>query len=315
MHQDIENDIVQHMPDLRGRLIANADLAPYSWLRVGGAAQLLFSPKDEDDLAYFLSHLPQNIPITPLGVGSNLIIRDGGIKGVVIRLTPAFAKIEHVEPLMIKAGAAALDKKVAQYAAEHSIGGLSFLAGIPGTIGGALRMNAGAHGKETKECFISATAIARDGQKLNLSHEDMAFQYRYSAPAKEVIFTAALFQGNSKPTEEVRKEIAHIDERRLATQPIRSRTAGSTFKNPLPDSAWKLIDKAGCRGLSYGGAQFSDMHCNFLLNNGDATAYDLEMLGEIVRKRVYEDSGILLEWEVKRIGLFEQGKEIEPFTT
>lgn len=314
MYEDISQEILSCVPQLRGRLLANVALAPYSWLRVGGSAQILYLPKDEDDLSYFLAHVPSDIPITMLGVGSNLIIRDGGIRGIVIRLGAAFAQTELMSPLTIKVGAACLDKKVAKFAADNNIDALSFLSGIPGAIGGALAMNAGAHGGEIKDIFVQAEALSFTGEKHIFTADDMKFQYRRSAPAGNVIFINCTLKGIKGQKEEILQQISYIEETRLATQPIKSLTAGSTFKNPLPYSSWKLIDEAGGRGLTFGFAQMSEMHCNFLLNLGGATAFELESLGETIRKIVYENSGILLEWEVKRIGAFEGGKEVIPFT-
>jgi len=313
MFDDISHDLTQKMPELRGRLLSNAPLAPYSWLRVGGSAQALFTPKDEEDLGYFLENCPSDINITTMGVGSNLIIRDGGIEGVVIRLGPAFGQIEILDDYCVRAGAATLDKRVAVTAGKSSIDGFAFLSGVPGAIGGALRMNAGAHGGEVKDILHSAIAYDRQGKRHMLNNEDFNFSYRHTALPGDYIFTSAIFQGYKGESQEIQNHIDEIERIRIETQPIKSRTAGSTFKNPKPHSSWKLIDEAGGRGLNIGDAQMSEMHCNFLLNNGDASAFELESLGELIRKRVFENSGILLEWEVKRIGNFAPDKSVKTF--
>ena len=300
---DITPDLKAAMPQLRGRLLANEGLAPLTWFRVGGPAQVLFTPADEDDLAYFLKHLPKELPVYVVGVGSNLIVRDGGVKGVVIRLSPrGFGHARKVAPGQIEAGAAALDKRVAEAAAEAGIGGLEFFFGIPGSIGGALRMNAGANGGETKDVLAFATGVRRDGELVVFSNEEMGFSYRKSSAPADVIFTNAVFQGKSDDIAAIRARMAAVQEHREKAQPIREKTGGSTFKNPPGNSAWKVIDAAGCRGLRIGGAMMSEMHCNFLINTGDATAADIENLGDEVRRRVKEHSGVELEWEIKRIG-------------
>ena len=291
------------MPELRGRLLANESLAPLTWFRVGGPAQVLFTPADEDDLAYFLKNLPRELPLYVVGVGSNLIVRDGGIEGVVIRLSPrAFGDVDAAGDI-VTAGAAALDKRVAETAASANIGGLEFYFGIPGTIGGALRMNAGANGGETKDVLCDATGIDREGNRHAFSNADMKFVYRASGVDPSIIFTSARFRGTKAAPEAIRARMTEVQNHRETAQPIREKTGGSTFKNPPDNSAWKLVDAAGCRGLRLGGAQVSEMHCNFLINTGDATAQDIEMLGETVRKRVKENSGIELQWEIKRIGV------------
>ncbi|MET4800115.1 UDP-N-acetylmuramate dehydrogenase [Bradyrhizobium sp. LB11.1] len=300
---DITPSLKAAMPDLRGRLLANQSLAELTWFRVGGPAQVLFTPADEDDLAYFLAHLAGDIPVYVVGVGSNLIVRDGGIAGVVIRLAPrAFGEAAASGDVVI-AGAAALDKRVAEVAASADIGGLEFYAGIPGTIGGALRMNAGANGGETKDVLIEARGVGRDGAKHIFSIADMKFVYRSSGVDPSIIFTSARFRGAIRHAEAIRARMAEVQTHRETAQPIREKTGGSTFKNPPGHSAWKLVDAAGCRGLRVGGAQVSEMHCNFLINTGDATAHDIETLGETVRERVKANSGIELHWEIKRIGV------------
>src|SRR3954449_2689346 len=290
------------MPDLRGRLLANQSLAELTWFRVGGPAQVLFTPADEDDLAYFLAHLPGEIPVHVIGVGSNLIVRDGGIEGVVIRLAPGAFGEASASGDTVTAGSAALDKRVAEVAASANIGGLEFYFGIPGTIGGALRMNAGANGGETRDVLIEARGVGRDGAKHVFSNADMKFVYRNCGVDPSVIFTSARFRGRVETSEAIRARMNDVQNHRESAQPIREKTGGSTFKNPPGNSAWKLIDAAGCRGLRVGGAQVSEMHCNFLINTGEATAHDIETLGETVRARVKENSGIELHWEIKRIG-------------
>lgn len=300
---DISADLKSAMPDLRGRLLANESLAPLTWFRVGGPAQILFTPADEDDLAYFLSKLPEDISVYTVGVGSNLIVRDGGVSGVVIRLSPrGFGEVK-AEGDTVRAGTAALDKRVAEAAAAANIGGLEFYFGIPGSIGGALRMNAGANGGETKDVLVEARGITRAGEKVTFSNADMKFVYRNSGVDTSVIFTSALYRGRVTDPETIRARMAEVQNHRETAQPIREKTGGSTFKNPPGHSAWKLIDAAGMRGFRVGGAQVSEMHCNFLINTGDATGHDIETLGETVRARVMENSGIDLHWEIKRIGV------------
>src|SRR5215475_2694519 len=300
---DITGELKAAMPQLRGRLLANQSLAELTWFRVGGPAQVLFTPADEDDLAYFLKHLPEDLPVHVVGVGSNLIVRDGGLPGAVIRLAPRGFGDTGINGDIVSAGAAALDKRVAETAAAANLAGLEFFFGIPGTIGGALRMNAGANGSETKDVLVEATGIGRDGEKHVFSNADMKFVYRNSGVDPSIIFTSARFRGVIKDAEAIRARMAEVQNHRETAQPIREKTGGSTFKNPAGHSAWKLIDAAGCRGLRRGGAQVSDMHCNFLINTGDATAHDIEVLGETVRERVKQTSGIELQWEIKRIGV------------
>ena len=300
---DLTPDLKAAMPDLRGRLTANQQLSELTWFRVGGPAQILFTPSDEDDLAYFLAHLPTELPVVVVGVGSNLIVRDGGLPGVVIRLSPRGFGEMSAESAVVTVGAAALDKRVAETAAAAGLAGLEFFFGIPGTIGGALRMNAGANGAETRDVLIEASGVGRDGQKHAFSNAEMKFVYRNSGVDSAVIFTSARFQGRPAAAEAIRARMNEVQAHREAAQPIREKTGGSTFKNPPGNSAWKLIDAAGCRGLIFGGAQVSEMHCNFLINVGDATASDIETLGETVRTRVKEKSGIELHWEIKRIGI------------
>lgn len=298
---DITQSLRHAMPGLRGMLEANAPMAPLSWFRTGGAAQVLFTPVDEDDLALFMAALPADVPWLVVGLGSNLLVRDGGLEGVVIRLGKGFGGIE-VDGLTITAGAGAPDVKVARAAAESGIKGLSFLRGIPGAIGGALRMNGGAYGGETKDVFVSARAVARDGSRVTYDFGAMGFSYRKCAVPTDVIFTEAVFHGAAGDREQILAEMQKITESRSSTQPVNTRTGGSTFKNPPGQSAWKLVDAAGCRGLTLGGAQVSPMHTNFLVNLGTASAADIENLGETVRERVRNHAGIELEWEIKRVG-------------
>ncbi len=301
---DLASLLAAKMPELRGRLAANQPLAPFTWFRVGGPAQVLFSPADEADLAYFLKNLASEIPVTTIGLGSNLIVRDGGVLGVVIRLGgKAFGEIT-VEPgHRLRAGACAPDMRVARAAAEAGIDGLAFLRGIPGSIGGALRMNAGAHGGETRDVLISATGVDRAGQIRTFTVDELGMSYRHSEAPSGVIFTSALFQGRPGEPADILAEMDRITEAREKSQPIREKTGGSTFKNPPGEKAWQLVDRAGCRGLAVGDAQVSPMHCNFLINRGAATAADIENLGDEVRARVLAATGVELHWEIKRIGV------------
>jgi UDP-N-acetylmuramate dehydrogenase len=300
---DITPDLKAAMPELRGRLLANQSLAELTWFRVGGPAQVLFTPVDEDDLAYFLKHLRADLPVYVVGVGSNLIVRDGGLPGVVIRLAPRGFGEASANGDIVTAGAAALDKRVAETAAAANLAGLEFYFGIPGTIGGALRMNAGANGAETKDVLVEAVGIDRKGNKRRFANADMKFVYRNSGVDPSIIFTSARFKGTPAMPKAIRARMNEVQTHRETAQPIREKTGGSTFKNPPGDSAWKLIDAAGCRGLKLGGAQVSEMHCNFLINTGSATGHDIEKLGETVRERVRQNSGIELHWEIKRIGI------------
>ncbi len=299
--RDLVPDLKAKMPALRGRLSANQPLGPFTWFRVGGPAQVLFAPEDTDDLAYFLKHLPADIPVTAIGVGSNLIVRDGGVEGVVIRLGRGFNAID-CDGDTVTAGSAALDKRVAEAAANAGIGGLEFYFGIPGTIGGAVRMNAGANGGETKDVLVSATGVTRAGDIVSFDNAGMQFRYRGNGVDPSIIFTQATFRGELKDAEAIRARMAEVQQHRETAQPIREKTGGSTFKNPPGHSAWKVIDAAGLRGFSIGDAQVSEMHCNFLINRGSASAADIETLGETIRERVKVQSGIVLEWEIKRIG-------------
>jgi UDP-N-acetylmuramate dehydrogenase len=298
---DIVPDLKAKMPELRGRLLANQALGEFTWFRVGGRAQVFFMPEDENDLAYFLHNLPMEIPVTVIGAGSNLIVRDGGVPGVVIRLGRGFNEVK-IEDHRVTAGTAVLDVMVARAAQAAGVAGLAFLSGIPGTIGGALRMNGGAYGGETKDIFIEARGVDRQGNVRSFSNGDMGFSYRHCGVPDDVIFTTAVFQGRAGVTDEIAAEMAAIKKKREQSQP-RNRTGGSTFKNPPGHSAWKLVDDAGCRGLTIGGAQVSELHSNFLINLGGASAADIETLGETVRQRVKAHSGVDLEWEIKRVGV------------
>src|ERR1700728_3370667 len=299
---DIAADLKTQMPKLRGRLLPNQSLAELTWFRVGGPAQIVFMPEDEGDLGYFLANLASEMPVTVIGLGSNLIVRDGGVPGVVIRLGRGFNEVA-VEGARIRAGAAVPDVKVARAAQEAGIAGLAFMRGIPGGVGGALRMNGGAYGRETRDSLIEARAVDRGGRIHVLSNADLHYSYRHCGAPDEYIFTRALFAGEPGDPAAIAAGMDKITESREATQPIKSRTGGSTFKNPPDQKAWQLIDAAGCRGLRQGGAQVSGMHCNFLINLGDATAADIEARSETVRQRVKDKSGVDLEWEIKRIGV------------
>ncbi|MBV1704336.1 MAG: UDP-N-acetylmuramate dehydrogenase [Hyphomicrobiales bacterium] len=301
---DLASLLPRLAPDLRGRLLFDQPLAPITWFRVGGPADALFTPADEADLAYFLARCPREIPVTVIGFGSNLIVRDGGVRGVVVRLAgKGFAEAEALGDGLIRTGAGNADRRLAKFAAENGVDGLAFYVGVPGAIGGALRMNAGAHGGETTDVLVEARAIDRAGRTLTLSHADMGYAYRHSDAPEDAIFVSALYRGRPGERAMIEAEMDRITAAREASQPIREKTGGSTFKNPKPLSAWKVIDAAGCRGLAMGDAQVSEMHCNFLINRGKATAADVEGLGEEVRRRVREQSGVALDWEIKRIGV------------
>ncbi len=300
-----------NLPEVRGRLTYDAPLGHMTWFGVGGPAEVLFKPADKQDLIDFVKNCPKDVPITILGVASNLIIRDGGIPGVVIRLGRDCGEIK-VNGTTVTAGAAALDMNVALTAARKSVAGLEFLSGIPGTVGGAVRMNAGAYGKETKDALVSAEILFRDGTVKNMTAADMGLSYRHNSLPEDVIFLSCTLQGEKGETPDIEKKMNEIKIKRAESQPIRSKTGGSTFANPaVPEGAdpkdvqkaWQLIDAAGCRGFKIGGAQMSEMHANFMLNTGTATAADLERLGEKVREKVYAQSQIMLRWEIKRIGV------------
>lgn len=303
----VDVHLIDRLPETRGQLIPDAPLAPLTWFRVGGPAEVLFRPADADDLAHFLGACPAEVPVTVIGVGSNLLVRDGGVPGVVIRLGKGFNSVEVLDGFRVRAGTAALDMAVARTAMEAGIAGLEFFRGIPGSVGGALRMNGGAYEKETKDVLIEAEGVTRGGDKVTYSVADMGYSYRHSSAPADVYFTSAIFQGSDGDRAEIEKRMNEITERRETTQPIRTRTGGSTFKNPEGHKSWQLIDAAGCRGLVRGGAQVSEKHCNFLINTGEATAADIEDLGEEVRARVKETSGVTLDWEIRRIGVRPEG--------
>ena len=291
------------LPPVRGSLSHEAPLKDLVWFRAGGPAEVLFRPADVDDLAAFVAARPADLRVSIIGVGSNLLVRDGGIPGVVVRLSSTFGKIE-TNGVRVRAGAAALDGAVARAAADAGIAGLEFLRGVPGTIGGALRMNAGCYGREIKDILVEAVAVDGKGNKISLSNADMAFEYRKArGAAEDLIFVEAVFEGVRDEPAAIRARMDELSANREASQPIKSKTGGSTFKNPPGQKAWQLIDEAGCRGLMVGAAQVSEKHTNFLINTGDATAADLEALGEEVRRRVKEKSGVMLEWEIKRVGV------------
>ena len=313
-----ESGLINRLPQVRGSYRENEPLAPLTWFRVGGPAQVLFKPKDAEDLAHFIKHKPADVPVMMLGVGSNMLVRDGGVPGIVVRLPASFGRIAvDGNSRQVTAGAFALDRRVAQEAAKAGIGGLAFFAGIPGTIGGALRMNAGAHGGETKDYLVKGRAISPEGELVELDASDYGHSYRNCALPADWIFVDATFQGTQSDSESETKAVAQVDAQREATQPIKSRTGGSTFKNPVGyadfTSAWRVVDAAGMRGHRIGDAQVSEMHCNFLLNLGEATAFDIETLGESVRAKAFAATGVTLHWEIKRIGVFEPGSEVDIF--
>lgn len=292
------------LPVVRGRIERDAQLAPYTWFRVGGPADVLFVPEDEADLSTFLEGLEPAVPVLPIGVGSNLLVRDRGVEGVVIRLGRGFSKVEARGGARIFAGAGVPDAVLAREAAKAGIAGLEFYRGVPGSVGGACVMNAGCYGAETREVLVEAYAVSRSGQTLTLSNADMRFSYRKAeaAAGAGLIFTGALFEGTPDEPAAITARMDEITARREASQPIREKTGGSTFKNPPGDSAWRLVDASGWRGRLFGGAMFSDKHANFLINTGSATAGDLEGLGEKVRADVKARLGVDLEWEIKRVG-------------
>jgi UDP-N-acetylmuramate dehydrogenase len=294
--------LAERMPSVRGRMRAGVELAPLPWFRVGGPAEILFRPADIEDLATFLANCPADIPITTLGVASNLLVRDGGLAGVVIRLGGEFARVR-IDGTKVIAGAGALDLTVAEEALAAGLAGLEFLSGIPGTIGGAVKMNAGAYGGEIVDIVDSVVLVTRAGQVKTVEGPALGLSYRHSALPEGAIVVEATLRGHADAAEAIEGRMRDIQTRRAETQPVRARTGGSTFANPPGAKAWELIDRAGCRGLTLGGAQVSEQHCNFLINNGAATAADLEALGEEVRRRVRAQSGIDLAWEIKRIGV------------
>lgn len=297
--------LIDRLPKVRGRLRADEPLARFTWFRVGGPAEVLFEPEDFDDLQVFMAARPRDVALTVIGGTSNILIRDGGIPGIVIRLGKAFAEIT-TDDEKIMAGAAAADINIARRAADAGICGLEFMVGIPGTLGGALRMNAGAYGTEIADVFDSATALDTDGNLHALSAAEMGFAYRHADVAEGMIFTSAVLKGQAGDAAAIRTRMKDIQETRESSQPVRERTGGSTFANPVGHKAWQLVDAAGCRGLQIGGAQVSEAHTNFLINTGDATAADLEQLGEEVRRRVMENAGVQLHWEIRRLGVPKQ---------
>lgn len=299
---------------IRGRLTPDADMSKITWFRTGGPAELLFQPADEDDLSHFLTLLPEDVPVLPVGIGSNLLVRDGGIPGVVIRLSAkGFGACERLSETRLSAGAVCPDKHLAALALESGLGGFHFYHGIPGSIGGALRMNAGANGVETRERVVEVHAYDRQGVRHVLTNADMGYTYRHSSAPPGLIFTRAVFEGTPARRSEIKAAMEEVQTHRETVQPIREKTGGSTFKNPPGNSAWKLIDAAGGRGFTVGGAQMSPMHCNFMINTGSASGYELEYLGETIRARVLEQSGVRLEWEIKRVGLFAPGALVQEF--
>lgn len=311
---DLLPELQPWVSEIRGRLIPNQLLSEVTWFRVGGPAQLFFLPTDEADLALFLKHLPKEIRVTVIGLGSNLLIRDGGIDGVVIKLSAkGFGAVDVLDNHRIRVGTALPDVKVATAAAEAGIDGLTFYRGIPGGIGGALYMNAGCYGSETRERVAELRAVTRDGEIVTLSNADMGYKYRKSNGPRGAIFTSAVYQGMPGDREEILGRMREITEKRESSQPTRAKTGGSTFKNPEGHSSWRLIDEAGCRGLTIRGAQMSELHANFLLNLGDADAFAIETLGETVRNRVRAKSGIELKWEIRRMGHFAPGQEVREF--
>ena len=311
---DLLPDLKPWIEDVRGRLVPNQLLSEITWFRVGGPAQLFFQPADEADLAFFLKRLPKTIRVTVIGLGSNLLIRDGGIDGVVIRLSAkGFGAVDILENQQLRVGTALPDVKVATAAAEAGIDGLTFYRGIPGGIGGALYMNAGCYGTETRERMVELRAVTRDGEIVTLSNADMGYLYRKSNGPRGIVYTSAVYQGFPGEPAVILAKMREITETRESSQPTRARTGGSTFKNPEGLSSWKLIDEAGCRGLTINDAQVSEKHCNFLLNLDAASANDIETLGETVRNRVRAKSGIELKWEIRRMGHFVPGQEVRQF--
>jgi UDP-N-acetylmuramate dehydrogenase len=290
------------LPPVRGTVVREAPLKELVWFRAGGPAEILFRPADVGDLAGFLAARPAELRIQVIGVGSNLLIRDGGFPGAVVRLPASFGKIE-TDGTRLRVGAAALDANVAKAAADAGIAGMEFLRGVPGTVGGALRMNAGCYGREIADIFVEATALDGAGNKVTLAKADMDFTYRHTAASDDLIFVEAVFEGTRDAPEAIKARMEELVANREASQPIRAKTGGSTFKNPPGQKAWQLIEKAGCRGLMQGAAQVSEKHCNFLINTGDASAADIEALGEEVRRRVSQSEGVALEWEIKRMGV------------
>ncbi len=295
------SDLIARLPRVKGPYQANAAIKDLTWFRAGGPAEVLYIPSDADDLATFLKGVPADLPLMVIGVGSNLLVRDGGVDGVVVRLGRGFMNVS-TEANRVRAGAAVLDVAVSKAALDAGLSGLEFMRGIPGAVGGGLRMNAGAYGREFKDVLVEAVALSRNGERVVLSNADMGFEYRKSGAAADLIFVEALFQGAPGDKSAIEARMNEITDSRAATQPIKSRTGGSTFKNPPGEKAWQLVDRAGCRGLRRGDAEVSTMHCNFLINHGRASGNEIEDLGEEVRAKVKAATGIELEWEIKRIG-------------
>jgi UDP-N-acetylmuramate dehydrogenase len=311
--QRLLDSLKGRLSGFRGTLQPDQPLAPVVWFRVGGPAEILAMPADAEDLAFLMRALPEEIPVTVFGLGSNLLVRDGGVEGVVIRLSArGFGQVS-TEGNRMRVGAALADRRVAAHALDAGLGGFAFYHGIPGGIGGALRMNAGANGVETRERVLEVTAIDRRGERHVLTNGDMGYSYRHSGAPDDFIFVEAVYEGYPEDPQAIRKAMDEVQHHRETAQPIKSRTGGSTFKNPPGGKAWQLIDAAGCRGLRIGDAQVSEMHCNFLLNVDAASGRDVELLGETVRARVLETSGVKLDWEIKKMGRFLPGKEVEPF--
>lgn len=303
-------DVAQpHLPDVQGKLKADAPLAPLVWFKSGGAAEWLFEPKDLADLQGFLRDLDPSVPVMALGLGSNMIVRDGGVPGVVIRLGKAFAKVTRVDDITLECGGGASGILVSSTARDNGIAGVEFLRSIPGTVGGFVRMNGGAYGGEVKDILIDCDVVLRDGSLVTLGNADLGYTYRHSQLPEGAVVVAARFKGRAGEPEAIQAEMDRISASREASQPLRSKTGGSTFKNPEGHKAWQLVDEAGCRGLTLGGAQVSEKHTNFLLNVADATSSDIEALGEEVRRRVREKSGVTLEWEIQRVGMFAEAEK------
>jgi UDP-N-acetylmuramate dehydrogenase len=290
------------LPAVAGKLTPNAPLAPLVWFKSGGAAEWLFEPRDVADLQQFLRSLDPQVPVMALGLGSNMIVRDGGVPGVVVRLGKAFAKVARADEVTLDCGGGASGILVSSTARDNDIAGLEFLRSIPGTVGGFVRMNGGAYGSEVKDILIDCDVVLRDGALARLGNADLAYTYRHSELPEGAVVVGARFRGRPGELEAIQAEMDRISASREASQPLRSKTGGSTFKNPEGEKAWQLVDRAGCRGLQMGGAQVSEKHTNFLINTGDATSADIERLGEEVRRRVRENSGVQLEWEIQRVG-------------
>ena len=311
---DLLPELQPWVDEVRGRLIPNQLLSEITWFRVGGPAQLYFQPADEEDLQFFLKNLPSEIKVTVIGLGSNLLVREGGLEGVVIRLSArGFGKSEVLDDHRLRVGCAMPDVRVATAAADAGIDGLTFYRGIPGGIGGALYMNAGCYGTETRDRMVELRGVDRTGEIVTRTNAEMGYRYRHSEAPEGVVFTSAVYQGFAGEPDDIKSRMKEITQTRESSQPTKARTGGSTFKNPEGHSSWKLIDAAGCRGLQVGNAQVSELHCNFLLNLGEATAHDIELLGETVRNRVRASSGIDLDWEIRRMGRFVDGQEVREF--